>query len=383
MHTYNGEVLLGPITLRNLLSFKNQTVELRPLNILIGENTVGKSNLIEAIGLLQAAPSDFRAAILRGGGIRAWLWQGEGFRSTVAELICEAGTGGPRDERSLYTLEFAEDAGGMAILRESLTGISGEPYFFDRADQSLDFGGRGYPVGRTDSVFAQFKNPADETPITRLGRLFEKIQIYREFQTGLGSSSRLGVLTTIRGDTLGDGAGNLAVVLHELDFRGVHGRIKEYLSRLSDRINDVKVRLDQGVAKAYLYERGLFEPLPSLRMSDGTLKFLCLLAVLLNPDPPPLVCIEEPEQGLHPDAIQIVAQALRDASERMQLIVTTHSRELIDAFSDAPECVLVCERDSNEGTQCRRLVPAELDEWLERYTLGALWRTGEIGGNRW
>ena len=109
---------------------------------------------------------------------------------------------------------------------------------------------------------------------------------------------------------------------------------------------------------------------------------MCLLAVLLDPDPAPLVCIEEPEQGLHPDAIQIVAQALREASERMQLIVTTHSRELIDAFSDAPESVLVCERGTDDGTQCRRLATADLDEWLEHYTLGQLWRNGEIGGNR-
>jgi predicted ATPase len=118
-------------------------------------------------------------------------------------------------------------------------------------------------------------------------------------------------------------------------------------------------------------------------MSDGTLKFLCLLAVLLHPKPAPLVCIEGPEQGLHPDAIQIVAEALKEASQRMQLIVTTHSRELIDAFSDEPESVLVCERGANDGTECRRLVSSELDEWLERYSLGALWRTGEIGGNRW
>ena len=123
------------------------------------------------------------------------------------------------------------------------------------------------------------------------------------------------------------------------------------------------------------------EPLPSVRLSDGTLKFLCLLAVLLHPDPPPLVCIEEPEQGLHPDAIQIVAQALIEASERMQLIVTTHSEALVDAFTDRPECVLVFDRDLDNGTRCRRFTRNH--EWLERYTLGELWRKGEIGGNRW
>ena len=118
-------------------------------------------------------------------------------------------------------------------------------------------------------------------------------------------------------------------------------------------------------------------------MSDGTLKFLCLLAVLLHPDPPPLVCIEEPEQGLHPEAIQILAPALRDAAERMQLIVTTHSAPLIDAFSATPESVLVCERDFDGGTQCHRLSRKKLENWLKRYSLGELWRKGEIGGTRW
>jgi predicted ATPase len=124
-------------------------------------------------------------------------------------------------------------------------------------------------------------------------------------------------------------------------------------------------------------------PLVSWRLSDGTLKFLRLLAVLLDRDLPPLICIEEPEVGLHPEAIQIVAEALVDASERTQLIVTTHSEALIDALSDRPEDVLVTERDFDNGTQFKRLDSKQLSIWLERYSLGALWRKGEIGGNRW
>jgi predicted ATPase len=107
------------------------------------------------------------------------------------------------------------------------------------------------------------------------------------------------------------------------------------------------------------------------------------LAVLLERELPPLICIEEPEVGLHPEAIQIVAEALVEASERTQLIVTTHSEALIDALSDRPEDVLVTERDFDNGTQFRRLDKDQLSLWLERYSLGQLWRKGEIGGNRW
>jgi len=81
-----------------------------------------------------------------------------------------------------------------------------------------------------------------------------------------------------------------------------------------------------------------------LRLSDGTLRWLSLLTILLHPDPPPLVCIEEPELGLHPDMIQPLAKLLLSASERMQLIVTTHSDGLVDELSGNPSAVIVCEK---------------------------------------
>ena len=118
------------------------------------------------------------------------------------------------------------------------------------------------------------------------------------------------------------------------------------------------------------------------RLSDGTLKFLCLMAVLLDPNPGPLICIEEPETGLHPDALALVGNALREASTRTQLIVTTHSDALVDRFTDEPENVVICERDFDEGTTFRRLSREELKEWLDEYTLGELWRRGEIGGTK-
>jgi len=112
------------------------------------------------------------------------------------------------------------------------------------------------------------------------------------------------------------------------------------------------------------------------------LRYLCLLAILCHPTPPPLVCIEEPELGLHPDILPKVAELLIDASHRMQLIVTTQSDILVDALTEVPEAVLVC--DKFEGsTTMKRLGKGDLAAWLEKYTLGELWRMGEIGGKRW
>jgi predicted ATPase len=91
-----------------------------------------------------------------------------------------------------------------------------------------------------------------------------------------------------------------------------------------------------------------------------------------------LICIEEP-LGLHPDAIQIVAEMLKEASRRTQLIVTTHSSSLVSALS-APEAVMVCERDFDGSTTLRRLEADRLKKWLNDYSLGDLWLMGELGG---
>jgi predicted ATPase len=368
-------MLLRKVKLENLLSFRKTEVELRGLNVLIGANASGKSNLIEAVGLLQAAPVDLSAAIRRLGGVHVVCSLAA--KSPAAALECHELSDGILS----YRLQFAELSGGFSILKERLCTQTKE--FFLRTAGSVVFGEEVSEISQTQSVFELYKNPADPTPTTHTGRELGKIRIYREFRTTVDSQTRRGTSTSISADFLDDRGDNLATVLMDMQFKGLHERIRAYLRRFCDRFNDVKVRLDGPIAKTYIEESGLLEPLVAWRLSDGTLKFLCLLAVLLEPSPAPLICIEEPEVGLHPEAIQIVAEALVEASERTQLIVTTHSEALIDALSERPEDVLITERDSENSTQFRRLDKQQLSLWLEQYSLGRLWRMGEIGGTRW
>jgi len=371
-------MLLRHVKLENLLSFRKTEVELRGLNVLIGANASGKSNLIEAIGLLQAAPVDLSAAIRRLGGVHVVCSLAEPV--PVAAIECND-LAGPLQ----YRMEFAEEAHGPVIVREHLSKTLSDGYrsYFAREFGSMKFGKEVGEIARAQSVFQAYKNPGDVTPTTGIGRLLEQILIYREFRTTGNSEARVGVSTSVPKSFLEDGGDNLALVLSDIDFKRMREKVQAYLHRFSDRFSDVFVRLDGPFAKTYIVESGLLEPLVSWRLSDGTLKFLCLLAVLLEPNPAPLICIEEPDVGLHPDAIQIVAEALVEASERTQIIVTTHSQALIDALSDRPEDVLVTERDFDNSTQFRRLNKEQLSLWLERYSLGQLWRKGELGGNRW
>ena len=181
---------------------------------------------------------------------------------------------------------------------------------------------------------------------------------------------------------LEDGA-NLALVLGEMDHHKLLDRVNRYLGKLSDLLEEVTVLTRGGITQFYVREKNVSEPLAATALSDGTLRLLCLLAVLLDPAPPSLICIEEPETGLHPDAIRIVAEILEEAATRTQLVITTHSPALVDALTSRPEAIVVCERDLDGFTELRRLRRNELDEWLEKYTLGDLWQKGEIGGNRW
>jgi predicted ATPase len=121
-------------------------------------------------------------------------------------------------------------------------------------------------------------------------------------------------------------------------------------------------------------------------LSDGVLRFLALLSLVYHPQPPPLICIEEPENGIHPHRLEKVVNLLkwlsteRTPEQRGQVIVTTHSTMFLDWFRDHPEWVWVVERDA-EGTHFRSLkdVP-HLDQVLDDFSLGEAWYGGSIGG---
>jgi predicted ATPase len=154
------------------------------------------------------------------------------------------------------------------------------------------------------------------------------------------------------------------------------------MRQLHPGCDEVKTIVQGGTVQLFLRERGLDALIPAPRMSDGTLRFLALLAILLHPHPPPLICIEEPELGLHPDLIGELARLLVEASSRTQLVVTTHSDHLLNGLSDLPEAVLVASRGP-QGTCFQRLDPAALTSRLAGFRLGELWMNGDLGGTRW
>jgi predicted ATPase len=115
-------------------------------------------------------------------------------------------------------------------------------------------------------------------------------------------------------------------------------------------------------------------------LSDGTLRFIALLAILLRPGVTPLICLEEPELGLHPDALTLIAELLVEAAQKTQIVVTTQSDVLVSALSEHAESVVVCDNLAG-ASRFRRLESDKLQFWMDKYKLGEIWRIGELGGN--
>ena len=393
----NDAVFIKSIKLENLLSFgpEAQELSLGPLNVLIGPNGSGKSNLVEAVGLLQAAPRDVTVPIRESGGIFDWMWRGKPKASSAGiEAILEGSQGA---QALRYSVGFAERGQRFELVEERLENehpYPGHPkpyiYYELRGSRAtLNYRDaeqrrRELRIEETDpeqSILAQRKDPDHYPELTWLGDEFSRMRLYREWSFGRYTPPRLPQVADQPNDFLGEDGKNLGLVLNRLRKEpDVKRRILRALRDLYEGIADFDVIMEGGTVQVFLEENDV--AMPATRLSDGALRFLCLLAILCHPTPPPLVCIEEPELGLHPDVLPGLADLLREASERSQLIVTTHSDVIVDKLTDAPESVVVFEKEDGR-TKMKRLDGRELAGWLERYGLGDLWTRGELGGNRW
>jgi predicted ATPase len=217
--------------------------------------------------------------------------------------------------------------------------------------------------------------------MAHLAEAYERIRIYREWSFGRTSVFRAPQAADLPSDILDESFSNLGLFLNHLrSTPKVKKAIVAELQSLYEGLDDFDVRIKGGTVEVFLTEGDFV--IPASRLSDGTLRFLCLLAILCDPDPPPLICIEEPELGLHPDMLPRIADLLVAASQRTQLVVTTHSDILVDTMTEHPESVVVFEKH-NRCTAATRLDREELNEWLQQYRLGELWTRGQIGGTRW
>ncbi len=364
------------------------------LNVVIGPNASGKSNLLKFLRLISASSrAGLNDQVLREGGMGAILWDGPVESLSFALLAGEPGlTRAQSFEYGVFLLRLGTGA-GFVVNVEALTSLygrgedlgEGHEYMLRTQTEANYQDASGnvlldpQEVNASETLLAQIGGPTVQAPEIKSFRQFlVGWSIYDDLHTESGTAIRRAV--TSRHDERLDADGqNLASVLHthytnDVDFkdrvdeamRAAFGADYRSLAFPPAADQQIQLAVQWGTPK---------RPQSAASLSDGTLRFLCLLAVLAQPNPPGLIAFDEPETGLHPRMMRIVAEMAENAALRTQLIFTTHSAAFLDGFSkDTPPTTTVIGLEDGQSA-LKTVRPDELAGWLQDYSLGALYQS--------
>lgn len=362
---------LNRICLEGFRSIKYMSLELRPLNVLIGANGAGKSNIVAFFKLVnELMGGRLQKHIGATGGASANLHFGPKITPQMeAELEFEADNG-----TDFYQMRLFHAAGDILIF----------------ADETLSFlrTGSDHPqknelgVGHKESLISE--EAAKDQPVAKTFRyLLNRCRVYHFHDTSPESGVRNLCYVSDNRWLMPDAA-NLAAVLYQLktDNETVYRRIVATIRQVAPFFHDFDLE-PTSAQRIILNWRhrasdGVFGP---YQLSDGTLRAICLIALLSQPksDLPMLIVVDEPELGLHPYALNVIGSLFRAVSHHTQVLISTQSCTLLDSFE--PEDIVVVERnDEDETSEFHRPDVEKLQEWLEDYSLGEVWEKNVIGG---
>lgn len=355
---------LDKLTVRGYKSIKElEDFELRALNVLIGANGAGKSNLLSLFRLVGAvAEGGLQVYVQKEGGPDVLLFGGRK-RTPQLDVALSFGDNG-------YWISLTPTADNHLIFEREETLHKGRvrlgPIVHPRSG--------GYPEARLLVGAGSVSQPI------RLA--LQNCRLYHFHDTGVTAAVKLPHPSNDNLRLKPDAA-NLAAFLASLhdDFPREYKRIVDTIRLAAPFFGDFVIRdpLPQTVELEWTERGDPDTPYRAHVLSDGTLRFICLTTLLLQPLAlrPDTILIDEPELGLHPYAINLLAEMLKQASADKQVIVSTQSVELLNNF--APEDVIVADREDGASV-FKRLDADELNDWLEDYTLGELWKKNILGG---
>lgn len=365
---------LRKIDIRGFKSIKSMTLELRPLNIMIGANGAGKSNLVLFFKMLnEMMGGRLQQFIATSGRAQSLLHFGPKITPQLEAIFDFAPSHGMYYRYSIGLSYAASDT--LAIAKESYECSENE----DLKDSSV-------VVSTGANPETQIVNAAnhDSAIATVFYYLLDDCRVYHFSDTSPTARSRQYCYLDDNSWLMPD-AGNLAAILYRLKKQngGVsYDRIVKTIRMIAPFFNDfdlvpsVENGRDIILNWRHVESPQIFGP---HQLSDGTLRAMCLITLLLQPEDelPGLIVIDEPELGLHPYALNVIASLMKKASNHTQLLVSTQSSAFLDNFS--PEDIVVVDRNDKEST-FRRLGEDELDSWLEEYSLGEIWEKNVISG---
>ena len=367
---------LDSLTVRGFKSIRElEDFEIRSLNILIGANGAGKSNLLSLFHMLERLSTDRLQLFIKDeGGPDALLFNGRRHTSGISVgLFFNNG-------RYQYQFSLEPVAHEMAFTHEWL--LPGVAEFIDLI-----------APGTSPSVSdgTTWRGGYNEARLANIGRgdfvtyVLPDMKHWRLFHfQDMSSIAQVRLSSAVRDNlSLKPDAGNLGPFLRYLheQYPDHYRRIVEVVRLATPFFGDFVYRKDIGENMELEWFHGGDNDtvLGPRQISDGTLRFICLATLLLQPAQlqPELILIDEPELGLHPFALTLLAEMLQQASDTRQIIVSTQSADLVSELN--PEDVVVVNRKDGEST-FKRLDGDELSGWLEDYALGDLWKMNIFGG---
>jgi len=370
-------IQLSKLHVDGFRSIKELDIEFRALNVLIGANGAGKSNLIDFFRMQNYAMSR---------GFQKPYISDRGPASHILHF-------GPKQTPVINAeLEFTADRGSN-FYRFSLAHVrQDDTFLFTNEEVQFHDSERGAPTppipvgpgGHRESGLSEKWSAADPT-VRFIKGLIESCRVYHFHDTSVASFLR-GKPHVDDSRYLRADGGNLTAVLYRLQEENadVHQEVLRSLQTILPWLEDLKLEPEGPEGKQVIplrwrmAGRGDYDFVAG-QLSDGSLRIMALVTLLLLPEEmaPGILIIDEPELGLHPAAENVIAGLMKYASRTRQIILSTQSVTLVDQFT--PDDVIVVEVDRGESS-FRRQSEEELRGWLERYTLGQIWSKNIIGG---
>jgi predicted ATPase len=359
-------------------SIRDAEIELRPLNLLIGANGAGKSNVISFFKMMkEMREGHFQVHVGTIGGAESLLHYGSK-QTRAIDAECQFATDLGQND---YSLRLVPAAGNTLIFAEEKLTF----YWTERPAPAMSFRSKsGHRESELDLLYDMDNSNSEvDRSAEQIRRYLTRCQVYHFHDTSLLGPMRRDCLIDANRSLYPDAA-NLPAMLYlyreryPTAYRRIVAAVKAVAPFFEDFVLE-PLRLNPRNIALHWRAKGSDYDFGPHQLSDGTLRAIALFTLLLEPpnDLPELIVLDEPELGLHPAALTVLADLVRSAARHSQLLIATQSAALLDHF-EVDDVVTVNLRDGSSTFE--RLDPQRLKDWLAEYALSELWERNVIGG---